>query len=292
MSEEGGHAWGARRPFPALEVVLSVGAHLLVGGVLLAADAFVSPAPPLIDPDMVMEVTSLSALPRPTSAIAQKPEHTPEPPPPEPEPEAAPPPPEPEAEPAPPPPKPPEMALPDPKKKEEPKKKEDPKKKEEPAKAAPVQSREDARAQLLNQARKEALLRDLGTPEGTENRPRTDPNGVDPDKALFGTQGGKPVDPELARYYESCKKAISANWTPLPTTVSAHPDYKVGMMVTIQPDGTLERLKTVNKSPDASFNRSVELAVDKTGKCGPPPSKFHAGLQKGIPIEFVASEKK
>jgi hypothetical protein len=91
---------------------------------------------------------------------------------------------------------------------------------------------EAQRDQLLAEARKEALLRDMSTPEGPEDQVQHDPNGVDPREAILGIGVGI-NDPELARWQAACRDKILPNWTPLPAVVAAHPNYVVQLVVRV-----------------------------------------------------------
>lgn len=281
----GPSALGSARRAPSWEIVVSLAAHVGLAVVLIAGELLFGHDPkPLIDPDQVMQISAV-ALPKPTSNLPDKVMHTPEPVEPDPVPAA------PEAEPSPEPPEPPpepaEMALPDPKKDKK-------VEKVEKVDKAAEKKREDDKKKALDAARKQALLtglRDMGTPEGDRNSPRTDPNGVDPKDAILDFAGVGPTDPELARYYAACKAALLPNWTPLPSTVSAHPNYKVVVMVEVEADGTLGQPKVLKGTGDATFDRSAALAISKTGRFPPPPAKYRAAAQNGVQIEFVAKDK-
>ncbi len=271
-------------PFrPTWEIGASVGLHVLVfAGALLGANIAGSDESPMIDPSNVMIVNAV-ALPMQTTRMPELPSRTPDAPPqvetpaaPDPVPAAV------ESPVEPPPPVPSsDMALVTP---------ETPKPKTQ-GDSTP-KPRTDEREALLRQAKKEALIKDPGAPLGAVDRPRTSPNGVDISQAIFGTGSDGINDPELARWKVAVETAIRVNWTPLPTTVSAHPEYVVYVVVPIDENGKLGTPKVYQGTGDGGFDKSAIMAVMKTGKVAPPPAKWQDSTKAGVVLEFPAKAKK
>ena len=156
--------------------------------------------------------------------------------------------------------------------------------------AKTAKPRNQEREKLLNQARREALVKDLSAQVGPEDHTATDANGVDPSEAILGPGTSGRVDPVLARYQAACRGAILPNWTPLPTTVQKHPNYMVIVEVAVDATGGLGPPKVVKGTGDSSFDRSAVLAVIKTGKLPPPPAKYQASAAAGVRIMLSARD--
>ena len=125
---------------------------------------------------------------------------------------------------------------------------------------------------------------------GDQDRTRTDPNGVDPQDAIFGAPGAGTMDPELARYITACRNVILPNWTPMPATLASHPEYQVILLVTVSPQGELGQPTVVQGSGDAAFDRTALLAVRKTGRLPPPPQRFVQSAGEGVQITLHARD--
>lgn len=251
------------RPFrPTWELALALLGHACIGGGIVAGEWLTKPSQPLIDLDKVTMV--VVAPPKSTRSLPDKASRRPDPPKGRPD------------SPAPPTPTPAsDMALHSP---------------EAPERSG-APDRSDARQELLNQARREQLLRDQSAAIGPEDRMATDPDGVDPEDALIGPAGVGPSDPELARFVVACRNAILPHWTPLPSTVQANPDLSVSVLVTVAADGSLGAPELVRRSGDASFDRSAILAVTKTGRLPAPPEKFRAAAAAGVLVTLAAQDK-
>jgi TonB family protein len=151
-------------------------------------------------------------------------------------------------------------------------------------------SREAERDQLLAQARKEELLRDLSTPEGPENQVQTDPDGVDPREAILGIGIGI-NDPALARWQAACRDKILPNWTPLPAVVAAHPNYVVQLVVRVSATGAMSEPEVYQSSGDPSFDQTALRAIYKTATIVPPPAEYAESAAKGVVITLAAKDK-
>ncbi|MCB9777924.1 MAG: TonB family protein [Alphaproteobacteria bacterium] len=259
------------------EVPASVALHVLLALLIfLAQCGSCAGEPPLVNPDNVMRVSAV-ALPKQTGRLPDKPSRTPDNPvaakeaPPEPVAEA----PKGQADAAKPVPNASDMSL----------------QKDEPRKGT-TKDRTDAREALLNSARREALVKDPNAPLGDTDRPRTSPDGVSIDEAIFGPGGDGINDPELARWKVQAEEALRANWTPLPATVAGHPDYVVYLVVPVGPDGKLGKPQVYKGTGDSGFDRSAIMAVMKTGRVPPPPEKWRGSTTKGVVMEFPAGAKR
>jgi TonB family protein len=149
---------------------------------------------------------------------------------------------------------------------------------------------EAQRDQLLAEARKEALLRDMSTPEGPEDQVQHDPNGVDPREAILGIGVGI-NDPELARWQAACRDKILPNWTPLPAVVAAHPNYVVQLVVRVAANGAMSNPEVYQSSGDPSFDQTALRAIYKTATIVPPPAEYADSASRGVVITLAAKDK-
>lgn len=257
-------------PFrPTWEVGASLGIHVLLAATLVATEYMSRPDEPLIDMSQVMMVQAV-ALPKQTTRLPDKPMRTPDPPKAAPAPEPTP------AVPVPPTAS--DMVL----------------HKDDAPKAATVdqpQDRTDDRQKLLNEMKRKQLV-DQSAPLGPEDKVQTSPDGVDPSEAVFGSGIGMPMDREASAWWSKARPLIWANWSPLPGTVAAHPEYNARVKVKVEADGTLSGAELYKGTGDSSFDRSAVMAVIKTGKVPPPPARFAESWAKaGTIFEFPASER-
>ena len=272
MSAPSSSALNPRAFRPTWEVGASLGIHALLAAALFIGEYMTRPdSKPLIDPSQVMMVSAV-ALPKQTTRMPQRATHTPDPPQVKaPTPEASPTP--------PPPPTASDMVL---------HKDDAPKPPSQPEEAP---DRTDDREAALREMMKQQALKDMSTAVGDVDRPRTDPNGVDPQDAIFGSGIGK-MDKEAAQWWGKARPLIWANWTPLPSTVSAHPEYATQVKVKIAADGTLSEPEVYKGTGDSSYDRSAVLAVIKTARVPPPPEKFaEAWASQGTVLIFPAKER-
>lgn len=255
---------------PTWEVGASLGVHALLVAALIVGEVLTRPEDrPLIDPSQVMMVQAV-ALPKQTSRLPDRPTRTPD------LPKVA----APEASPTPPPP--PTASDLVMHREDAPKPAGDPE-------ASPDRSNE--REELLRQMAKQQALKDMTAALGDVDRPRTDPNGVDPEDAILGAGTGAPMDKEAAAWWKKAQAALWSNWTPLPATVAAHPEYMAVVQVKVSAEGVLSDPEVVRSTGDASYDRSAVLAVLKTGRVPPPPAKFaEAWASQGTWIAFPAKD--
>ncbi len=149
---------------------------------------------------------------------------------------------------------------------------------------------EAERDQLLAQARKEALLRDMSTPEGPEDQVLHDPNGVDPREAILGVGVGI-NDPALARWQAASRDKILPNWTPLPAVIAAHPEYAVQLVVRVSATGAMTDPEIYKSSGDSAFDQTALRAIYKTATIVPPPAEYADQASKGVVITLAARDK-
>lgn len=247
---------------PTWEIGASIGVHVLLAGAVWAGQMWKSEHR-LFDPNEVMAVQAV-ALPKANRRMPDRPTRTPDPPKGD----------TPAAKTPPPPPTASDMAI---------RKKEAPKKRGQPNKT-------DAREELLNKMKREALLKDATAALGKRDRVATDKDGVDPKDAVIGPIGSGRMDPELARFVAQCRARILPNWNPLPAILAAHPDYKVVVSVTVSGNGTLGSPSIVQGSGDASFDRSAISAVVRTGRLPAPPARYAASAARGVMFTLSAAD--
>lgn len=265
------------------EIVASLWLHLSAASALVLFERCApSSHEPLFKPNEVMQI-QMAAAPMPYAARTQRAERAPDPvttPAPAPEPVT---------EPAAPPPAASDMVLqqekdePDPVDTPEPEP-EDPK---NPPPAEPQDNSLD-RAALLNQARREELV-NPNAPLGQQDRTEASPDGQR--GVTSSVIGIGEADPILAAYIQACRDAILPNWTPLPSTLAAHPEYAVVLQVTVAADGRLGTPQIVQGSGDTSFDRTAEMAVLKTQRLPPPPPEWAASAANGVQIRLAAKDK-
>lgn len=256
-------------PFrPTWEIGAAIGVHLaLILGVWLGG-MFEKSAEPLFKPEVVMEVQAVSLLPRSTTSVPQRRERTPDPVRGAKTPEA--------------PPVPPtasEMV------------KNTPEAKSKGQTQAP--NLRDTREKLLNKARAAAILKDMTAAVGETNRTETAKDGVNPDEAILGPIGAGRLPADLARWHNLCKQRLHANWTPLPSIISAHPEYLTRVKVDFKASGTTSNPRVVQGSGDIGYDRAAVLAFLKTGPLPPPPARYAAQAERfGLTFTFPARDKR
>ena len=253
---------------PTWEIAASIGVHLLLVCSVWASSFIERDTETLFPPETVMEVAAISVLPKSTTSVPQRRERTPDPirgldaP---------------EAPPIPPTAS--EMVKHAPQAKSKGK-----------TKATNLQQ---TREKLLNKARAEALLKDMTAAVGETNRTETAPDGVDPSEAILGPIGATRLPPELARWHNRCKQRLHANWTPLPSTVSAKPEIVTKVKVDFRATGETRNPRVVKSSGDVGFDRSAVMAFHKTGPLPPPPARYAAQAERyGLTFTFPARDKR
>lgn len=253
---------------PTWEIGASLGVHIVL---ILAmwASGFVERDPEaLFPPQDVMEVMAVALMPRATTTVPQRRERTPDPlrgldaP---------------EAPPVPPTAS--EMIQHTAKAKTKGKTK--------------IPNLRDTREKLLNKARAEQILKDMSAGVGETDRTETDPDGVDPREAILGPIGAGRLPPDLARWHNLCKQRLHANWTPLPSTVSAHPDLVARIKVDFKATGATRNPRVIKSSGEVGFDRSAVMAFHKTGPLPPPPARYAAQAERfGLTFTFPARDKR
>jgi TonB family protein len=247
---------------PTWEIGASIGVHVLLVGAVWAGQMWKSDSR-LFDPNEVMAVQAV-ALPKANKRMPDRPTRTPD----RPKGDTA------KAKAPPPPPTASDMAL---------------RKKDAPKKQGQT-NKTDAREELLNKMKREALLKDATAALGQRDRVATDKDGVDPKDAVIGPIGTGRMDPELARFVAQCRARILPNWNPLPAILAAHPDYTVTVSVTVGASGALGSPSIVRGSGDASFDRSAISAVVRTGRLPAPPPRYAASAAQGVMFTLSAAD--
>ncbi|MFT5685587.1 MAG: outer membrane biosynthesis protein TonB [Myxococcota bacterium] len=155
----------------------------------------------------------------------------------------------------------------------------------EPAKA---KAKAEQPKETTNQAAREALL-NPSAPEGTVDR-----SAAGPDGSAQGVTASaislSDAPPAVQAYMQSCMAILHSKWAPLPSLVSANPRLLTTIRIPISRDGKFGAHKIVVKSGDNSFDRSADMAVLKTQRCGPFPATI-TEESLVLNLEFPASDK-
>ncbi len=240
----------ARHPLPSWEWPVMGVAHVVVFAVVIFAQCGSSAATPLFRPEDAI-IVEMSGPPSEPSRMPQKAERAPDvqrgtdsmEPMP---PNAS------------------ELALPD-------------------AKAQPGDDRADARQALLDEMRREYLLRDLDAPEGRTDRIATsaDSKPGDGSAAHAGVR-----DPELAKWVKAAETSLAKNFHPLPAWCSGNPDILAIGAAVIDASGRItEEASIVESSRTPSYDAACVRAFAVTGQLPAPPAKFAAGLRANLRCE-------
>lgn len=142
------------------------------------------------------------------------------------------------------------------------------------------------REALINEMRRQAALRDLTAPLGTEDRLATSPEGSATD---YGTGSGAIGDPELRKWVEKAREAAAPNWHPIPTLCQANPGLEVKILVQTDGSGRPTTAPEVwKKSGNSSFDESARRAIEQTGSLPPLPAKYAGGFRG--PVTFSCKD--
>jgi TonB family protein len=303
----------------------SIGAHFLFAGALVAFELIQGEDDRTLKPEQVVYVDFSASLAQDDLLMPDKGERTPdavdEPVPPSEGSAEPPPPPEPTEAPAPTPePDVAEMVLPDPAPKAPPPKpspkppaKVEPKVEPKPApKPVPVptpaaktspkstgatgtgtdpapKNQSKARDAALKEMQRQAALAGAAAAVGTTNRAAT---GMGPATGPVGLSSGRIDDPEMAKWIERARSTLNPHFTPLPSILSAHPDYKVTVIAKVAPDGTLKDPEVEVSSGDPSFDNAAVNAILKARRLSPVPSAWtDAAAEQGVAFVFRAKDK-
>lgn len=134
----------------------------------------------------------------------------------------------------------------------------------------------DARQALLDEMRREALLRDLDAPEGKVDRAATGTDAAgDGSVAQAGLR-----DPELKAWVKASNTALAKNFHPLPAWCSARPDITANAAALVDGTGRItEEAVIVDSSGNASFDAACVRAFATTARLPALPAKYSAGLR-------------
>jgi hypothetical protein len=138
---------------------------------------------------------------------------------------------------------------------------------------------------ILDDMKRQQLLKDLSAPLGTQDRAASDPNGSgDGSTASSGIN-----DPETAKWIKKMQEKVAPNWHPIMATCQANPKLTVFVTVPMLPDGSLDGdLSIETSSGNASLDQSALRAVQQTTNLPPPPAKFTSGVNGRV--KFACSE--
>ncbi len=134
----------------------------------------------------------------------------------------------------------------------------------------------DARSSLVDELRKEALLRDLAAEVGADDRAATSAESTDG----AGTVSRSGVrDPALSRWVQAAQALIDKNFHPLPALCAANKSLLAEARVFVQPDGAIDGDAEVTAtSGNGSFDGACKRAFAATGKLPPVPPNHPDGL--------------
>lgn len=132
-----------------------------------------------------------------------------------------------------------------------------------------------AMQKIMDDLRREKLLKDLSAPLGTVDRAASDPAGSgDGSTATSGVN-----DPETAKWIKKMEEKVAPNWHPLISTCQANPKLTVFVIVPMLPDGSIDGdLVIETSSGNSSLDQSALRAVQQTTNLPPPPAKFTSGV--------------
>jgi outer membrane biosynthesis protein TonB len=261
------------------EIIASLWLHISLGAVLMLGEQCnLGSNEPLFNPQDVMRV---SLAPMPYAPIVQKASRAPEQSAVQ---EVAP-----TQEPTPPPPTATsEMVLHTEKDEPDPVEK-PPEKDPPPPEPAKAKAKTESKAQTNNQSARDRLLQNLNAPEGTTDRSAAGPDGSAQGVAASAISLSD-APPAVQAYMQSCMAILHSKWSPLPSLVTANPSLITTIRIPISKDGRFGEHKIVVKSGDSSFDRSANMAVLKTQRCGPFPAEIKEDLLV-LNLEFPASNK-
>ena len=133
----------------------------------------------------------------------------------------------------------------------------------------------DARQALLDEVRRDQLLRDLDAPEGKIDRAATGDAGGTGGAAQAGLR-----DPELARWVKASNAALAKNFHPLPAWCAARPDIVATAAAVVDAAGRVaEEPVIVDPSGNASFDAACTRAYAVSAQLPALPAKYAAGLR-------------
>lgn len=138
---------------------------------------------------------------------------------------------------------------------------------------------------ILDDMKRQQLLKDLSAPLGTQDRAASDPNGSgDGSTATSGIN-----DPETAKWIKKMQEKVAPNWHPLISTCQANPKLTVFVTVPMSPDGSIAGdLAIETSSGNSSLDQSALRAVQQTTNLPPPPAKFSQGVNGRV--KFACAE--
>ncbi len=129
---------------------------------------------------------------------------------------------------------------------------------------------------LMEELRRDQLLKDLSAEVGKVDRART---GENTDCEGSTSQAGV-VDPQLAKWVREANAALDRNFHPLPAICAANPKLMALASAPSAPDGTITGEAALHQSSkNASFDATCLRAFSATGKLPPTPPNHPEGLE-------------
>ena len=127
-----------------------------------------------------------------------------------------------------------------------------------------------ARQKIMDDLKRQQVLKDLSAPIGTQNRAASDPNGSgDGSGASEGIH-----DPELEKWERLVDEELKPIWKPV-YSCQASPKATVDVRVVIAADGSLTDTPAVaHASGNSNIDTSAVRAIQQAGKLPPLPAKY------------------
>lgn len=175
-------------------------------------------------------------------------------------------------------------------------KQEQAKKEKEKKEQIDKEKQEQAKKEQLEKEKKEKAAQDRAEMIKQLQQSQQKPNNEVLGNAN-GVEGGQhivadPSDPILAKYIVDIQNTIVPFFTPLPQTITEHPEYEVIIEVKVQADGSYKDVKVIKSSGDKAFDKAGSMAIYKAQKLPAPPEKWKALAGQGIVIHLTAADAK
>ncbi|MBM4365895.1 MAG: energy transducer TonB [Deltaproteobacteria bacterium] len=137
-------------------------------------------------------------------------------------------------------------------------------------------SQSDTRSSLLDELRREELLKDLSAEVGTTDRAAS--SGETTEGAGNISRAGV-RDPALSKWVQAAQAIVDKNFHPLPALCAANRSLLAEATVSVLPDGTIDGDASVSKSSGTgTFDGACRQAFANTGKLPPTPPNHPDGL--------------
>jgi TonB family protein len=147
-----------------------------------------------------------------------------------------------------------------------------------PTEGKPDQSAERNRA--MRELTMAAALSDFD--EADSARDASSPDGTGDETIDLGGRGMR-ADPELAKYIAQLQRLFNQHFRPLPSVVAGNPNLRTRVRIAFDDSGALTGYDVVNRSGNASYDRSAESAVQAVSRVPLPPEKYR---DQSFVVEF------